>query len=59
MRVLFLSLLLCHPGRRRHGEAVQNHIRPGFAGFADAARDPCRIDSCDPDTLRPAFHVGL
>jgi predicted lipoprotein len=55
MRVLFLSLLLSTPAVADTVEAVQNHIRPGFAGFAAASETLARIDSCDPETLRPAF----
>ncbi|MFN5996652.1 MAG: imelysin family protein [Paracoccaceae bacterium] len=34
---------------------VQDHIRPGFTAFANAARVLANIDSCDPDVLRGAF----
>lgn len=55
MRVLFLSLLLAAPASAETTEAVLNHIRPGFAGFASAAQTLAGIESCDPQGLRPAF----
>jgi predicted lipoprotein len=36
---------------------VQDHARPGYAGFATAARGLAALDTCDPETLRPAFHA--
>jgi uncharacterized protein len=36
---------------------VQDHARPGYAAFAKAATQLAALDSCDPETLRPAFHA--
>ena len=55
MRMFFLTLLLATPAVADTAEVVQNHIRPGFAEFATAAQTLAGIDSCDPETLRPAF----
>jgi predicted lipoprotein len=55
MRALFLTLLLACPARAETPDVVQNHLRPGFADFADAARTLAEIDSCAPEALRPAF----
>ncbi|MES2539136.1 MAG: imelysin family protein [Pseudomonadota bacterium] len=35
---------------------VQDHILPGFTSFAEAAQSLADIQTCDPDSLRPAFH---
>ncbi|KAF0115140.1 MAG: hypothetical protein FD150_1201 [Rhodobacteraceae bacterium] len=37
---------------------VQDHIRPGFSAFAEAATTLAAIDSCDLETLRPAFNAA-
>jgi predicted lipoprotein len=58
MRAVFLSLLLAVPAAADTTDAVQDHIRPGFAGFAIAAKTLADIESCDPETLRPAFHAA-
>lgn len=37
---------------------VQDHILPGFTSFAEAAQSLADIPTCDPDSLRPAFHAA-
>lgn len=58
MRATLLSLLLATPALADTATVVQDHIRPGFTAFADAAQSLAEIDSCDPATLRPAFHAA-
>lgn len=58
MRATLLALLLATPALADTATAVQDHIRPGFTAFADAARTLAAIDSCDPETLRPAFQAA-
>jgi hypothetical protein len=36
---------------------VQDHIRPGFAAFADAATSLAAIETCNPDTFHVAFNA--
>lgn len=50
---LFLS-----PAAADTAAVVQDHARPGYAGFATAARDLAALDTCEPETLRPAFHAA-
>ena len=56
MRALFLTLLLVAPAAADTVEVVNNHIRPGFSAFADATEALAKVESCDPEALRPAFH---
>jgi uncharacterized protein len=59
MRALLLTLALATPAATPTAadtaEVVRDHIRPGFAAFAEAAQRLADIDSCDPGALRPAF----
>lgn len=55
MRGIVLVLLLAGPAAADTVDVVRNHIRPGFAGFAEAARTLADVESCAPDILRPAF----
>jgi predicted lipoprotein len=57
MRASLLTILLAGPALADTGAVVQDHIRPGFTAFADAATALAAIDSCDSDTLRPAFNT--
>lgn len=55
IRAITATLLLATPAAADTAAVVQNHIRPGFTAFADAAQTLADLDSCDPETLRPAF----
>ncbi len=55
--VLALALLLATPLRADTAKVVQDHIRPGYAAFRAATDNLATLESCDPDTLRPAFHA--
>jgi predicted lipoprotein len=58
MRALFLTLLLSASAAADTVEVVQTHIRPGFAAFADATEALAKVESCDPEALRPAYQVA-
>ncbi len=51
------ALALATPAAADTTAVVQDHIRPGFTAFAEAAQTLAALDSCDPATLRPAFHA--
>lgn len=53
-----LALLLVSPSAADTAAVVQDHIRPGFVAFSEATTALAALDSCDPDTLRPAFHAA-
>jgi uncharacterized protein len=53
--LLAASLLLASPATADTATVVQDHIRPGFTAFANAAKALAEIDTCDPDALRAAF----
>jgi uncharacterized protein len=55
MRATLFALLLATPALADTATAVQDHIRPGFTSFANAAKAFADIDTCDPDILRAAF----
>lgn len=55
MRTMLLALLLATPAAADTATVVQDHIRPGFAAFANAARAFADLETCDPDVLRAAF----
>ncbi|MFM7336086.1 MAG: imelysin family protein [Tabrizicola sp.] len=57
MRATLLALLLASPALADTTAVVQDHIRPGFTAFADAATALAAIDSCDPKAIRPAFNA--
>jgi predicted lipoprotein len=59
MRVLLLTLALATPAAADTAEVVRDHIRPGFAAFAEAAAALATVESCDPEALRPAFHAAF
>ncbi len=58
MRVLLASLLIAAPATADTLEAVQTHIRPGYAAFAVAAGQLADITDCGSPDLRPAFHAS-
>lgn len=58
MRATLLSLFLATPALADTATVVQDHIRPGYTAFANAAKALADIEACDPDTLRPAFHAA-
>jgi uncharacterized protein len=55
--LLALSLGAATPAAADTAAVVQNHARPGYAAFANAATDLAAVDSCDPETMRPAFQA--
>lgn len=57
MRTAFLAALLASPVMADTAAVVQDHARPGYAAFADAATALAALDTCDPDALRPAFNA--
>jgi predicted lipoprotein len=59
MRALILTLALATPAAADTAEVVRDHIRPGFAAFAEAAAALADVDSCDANALRPAFHAAF
>jgi predicted lipoprotein len=59
MRALLLTLALAAPAAADTAEVVRDHIRPGFAAFAEAAAALADVDSCDANALRPAFHAAF
>lgn len=59
MRALALSLLLAAPAAADTADVVENHIRPGFAVFAAATQALADVDTCDLDSLRPAFQSAF
>jgi uncharacterized protein len=59
MRVLILTLLLATPALADTAGVVETHIRPGYAAFASAADQLSAIDSCDAETLRPAYQAAF
>ncbi len=58
MRALVLAVLLATPVQADTAKVVQDHIRHGYAAFADQADALAVLDSCDPAALRPAFHAA-
>lgn len=58
MRGILIALALATPAAADTASVVQTHIRPGYAAFAEAARQLAAIDSCDPVALRPAFQAA-
>jgi hypothetical protein len=55
MRATLLALLIATPATADTTTVVQDHIRPGFTAFANAAKAFADIDTCDPEALRAAF----
>jgi uncharacterized protein len=55
---LATSALLVTPVAADTAAVVQDHIRPGYAAFAEAADALAAVESCDPETLRPAFQTA-
>jgi predicted lipoprotein len=53
-----LTLFLTTPVVADTAAVVNDHIRPGFTAFADAASALAALETCDPATLRPAFHAA-
>lgn len=60
MRAVIAALLLAAaaPASADTAQAVQDRIRPAHAAFAQAAGTLAALDSCDPETLKPAFHAA-
>jgi uncharacterized protein len=58
MRILLLTVLLGTSAAADTAAVVQDHIRPGYAAFDDAAARLAAVDSCQPEDLRPAFQVA-
>jgi uncharacterized protein len=59
LRALVLCLLATTPAAADVTGVVNDLIRPGYAAFAKAAQDLADIDSCDTDTLRPAYQSAF
>jgi uncharacterized protein len=55
MRAILVALLLAGPAAADTETVLRDHIRPGHAAFAGAAKALAQIDSCNPGDLRPAF----
>ncbi len=55
MRALLLTLALAAPAAADTGQVVRDHIRRGFAAFAEAAGALAGIDGCEAEVLRSAF----
>ena len=58
MRALALAVFLATPVQADTAKVVQDHSRPGYAAFEAATDSLAALKSCDPDTLRPAFHAA-
>jgi predicted lipoprotein len=58
MRSLLALLLLALPAAADTAQAVNDHIRPGYAAFAASARALAELDGCEAETLRPAFQAA-
>lgn len=56
INVALSALILSTPAVADTTRVVADHIRPGFAAFAEAATALAGVESCDPEALRPAFH---
>ncbi len=55
MRAILLSLALAGPVAADTAAVVDDHARPGYAAFDEAAGRLADIDSCDTEALRSAF----
>jgi uncharacterized protein len=58
MIAVLTTLLLATPANADTTTVVNDHIRSGYAALAEAATTLADIESCGPDTLRPAFHAA-
>lgn len=58
MRALVLTILLSTPAAADTASVLNDHIRPGYAAFATAADQLAALDSCDPESLHPAFNAA-
>jgi uncharacterized protein len=56
--VTALSLGVAGPAAADTATVVQDHVRPGFAAFANATQALADVESCDPARLRPAFQAA-
>jgi hypothetical protein len=56
LRVAALALALAAPAAADTAAVVSDHARPGYEAFAQATAQLAGIDTCDLETLRPAFH---
>ena len=60
MRALTLVLCLIAPPALADIEAVvDDHIRPGYARFAETTAQLAALDSCDPAVLQPAYQAAF
>jgi predicted lipoprotein len=61
IRGLILSLLLASPALADFPEAVENHILPGYAAFAEASQvlSDQAAGNCTPEALHPAFNAAF
>ena len=59
MRALLLSLLLATPAAADTASAVTDVIRPAYAAFATATQALAAQDTCDAETLKPAFNAAF
>ncbi len=53
-----LAFLLAAPALADTAAAVTDHARPGYAAFDEAAQHLAALDTCDAETLRPAFQAA-
>lgn len=58
MRATLLALLLASPALADTAAVVRDHARPGYAAFDDAASRLADLQTCDAESLRPAFHAA-
>ncbi len=60
MRALAVALCLLGTAAMADvAQVVNDHIRPGYAGFAAATADLAALDTCDPGLLQPAFNTAF
>lgn len=57
LRAFVLFLFIAMPAKADVAAVVNDLVRPGYAAFAKATRDLAAIDTCDADTLRPAYQT--
>ncbi len=60
-RIFALFVVLAIPARADVADAIDQHILPGYAAFADAtaALDAAAKADCTADGLRPAYHLSF
>lgn len=57
MRATLVALLLATPAFADTAKVVTDHARPGYAAFAEVSQSLADLDTCDVETLRPAFQA--